>query len=1413
MTVDVQLLDNSVILPIFRYNGNDIYSDIEGSGGIGYGFDSLFYGNGSNQRGGFLLDITSNGTTTRFNGGSVGTLEFGGQQIVTRQQGLAGLTVTRKTFVPPDGYFARFLEVLQNPTPDPITVDVGITTNFYPSFSGGAPRVVASSSGDAVLDVTNPTTADRWVGIDDGNPADPFERSNEPAMAAVFDGPDAAVHVNQATLTRVGSGPAVLSYGWSNITVPANGSVALLHFGAVQLTPIGATASANRLQQSPPEALAGLTQDEIALVQNFVLPANGVSNVAPLNLRGTVSGLVFEADDTTPVSGSQVTFQSSNPIYSRLYRENSDDTGAFAVRPILSPLDSNGHVVVPVEPFTLTAQHPVTSVVTTANAVFPPGTTTVARNLTFAGTGAVRGTVRRHTGDAVTNGGSVRVTSTAPAFDGYVQIAPDGTYVAGGLKTATFTLRADASHPQGSGIPGIATVSVVAGQTTLADITLAATGNLTGTVRSATGAPAAFIFVLLRDASGSFDRSTSSDDTGAYLLTDVPEGAYFADVFEPNTGTRTTTPVVVVRDTTSTQDLLLVGLGTLSVNVVRASGAPAANAAVYVNESLNGYDRFIGVTDAGGTFVADNIAVGPFAVRAYHPDNTNLSAQVTGTMPANGAIVSVLVPLPPTGVVTGRVTTASGVAVANAFVSIDDGDQDFQSARTDANGQYTVTSVPAGRTLNISAQHPTNNVLRRRVTAQIASDGATLVQDLALPALATLRVTVLREDQTPLPGAQVDVRDSRSTSFRSGGTTDASGIVSIANVLEGAFIVRADLSGTFAGSTAATLVQGDDGQIVPVTIHAPVRGTIQGTITAGDGRTPVAFAFVEGINVDSGARVVTASANTAGFYTLTNVPTGVSGIRVVAHAPTNFATTAERTVTYQAGDTVTVDLTLPLSVITGRVLLPDGVTPVANASAFATQLQSDGRLKTYTSGGASQGTYFIYDVPPGPVTVTGQDSTTGLFASVAGTLVDAVTPLVADVVLPGSGAVTGTIRAANGQPVPTARVAVLSDGLRFVRSVTADASGVYTVPSVAVGPVWTQACLTTTQQCRVGAGLVPAVGASATVDMTLPDVGAVAGTVFAADGVTPVAGGSALLENVANAGPLSTGFRRSVTTDTSGQFTVSGVPEGPVNVIGLSSDGAGIGSGVVSAGTTSTVNAIIGTAVRLNFNLDGTDGFRYDVSCDGSISDGGTPDGALRDAYDGAFRLIVAGSSSPCVSAALVQQNGRELRFATGTTQILQVARRVFVPDTGGFARFLEIISNPTDVARTVTVQVDSNFGSDSSTHVVVAPSDTGNHYYVTDAQGRCCNPSIAHVIGGGGPVTSTTIGVVEGNDAVSTSWRATVPAHGTIIVMHFAVQRGIANAGDAQVEADLLSTLSDPLALSGLSTAERQQIVNFVVP
>src|SRR3990170_2759108 len=153
-----------------------------------------------NARGAAMLDVITGGTPTPFTGSTIGTIEDGGREVVTRENGLANLNVSRKVFVPVDGYFARYLETFANPGDQPVTIDVRLKTRIRgnsilwccPFWEVRHPLVVTTSSGDTNFSVSNPATADRWVVVDDVTDADPFITTNTPSLAFVLDGAAAA---------------------------------------------------------------------------------------------------------------------------------------------------------------------------------------------------------------------------------------------------------------------------------------------------------------------------------------------------------------------------------------------------------------------------------------------------------------------------------------------------------------------------------------------------------------------------------------------------------------------------------------------------------------------------------------------------------------------------------------------------------------------------------------------------------------------------------------------------------------------------------------------------------------------------------------------------------------------------------------------------------------------------------------------------------------------------------------------------------------------------------------------------------------------------------------------------------------------------------------------------------------------
>ncbi len=92
-----------------------------------------------------------------------------------------------------------------------------------------------------------------------------------------------------------------------------------------------ASAAADRLAQLAPEAIAGLTPDETALIRNFVVPADGTSTLDPLPpIAGTVTGRLLASDGVIVVPSGQMTFKSAIPVFGRTYTAFSNGaTGAF----------------------------------------------------------------------------------------------------------------------------------------------------------------------------------------------------------------------------------------------------------------------------------------------------------------------------------------------------------------------------------------------------------------------------------------------------------------------------------------------------------------------------------------------------------------------------------------------------------------------------------------------------------------------------------------------------------------------------------------------------------------------------------------------------------------------------------------------------------------------------------------------------------------------------------------------------------------------------------------------------------------------------------------------------------------------------------------------------------------------------
>ena len=227
--------------------------------------------------------------------------------------------------------------------------------------------------------------------------------------------------------------------------------------------------------------------------------------------------------------------------------------------------------------------------------------------------------------------------------------------------------------------------------------------------------------------------------------------------------------------------------------------------------------------------------------------------------------------------------------------------------------------------------------------------------------------------------------------------------------------------------------------------------------------------------------------------------------------------------------------------------------------------------------------------------------------------------------------------------------------------------------------------------------------------------------------------------------------------------------------------------------------------IDLPLTLNDANGFIWDIQRDGNINNGSS------DAYDGGMRLFIDNVQFPQFNAATSLQNGREVNLALANLSGLQISRRIYVPPTQAFVRYLDSLVNPSASDITVEVRIDTNLGSDGNTVIVrTSDGDTAiepvDFYVVTDdTSNGGGDPSLAHVYAGPGAAVTPVVTAPLGR--IIYTYSVTVPANSRATIMHFDSQN--ANRTIAIASADALLGLG-AATLDGMSEADLQDVVNF---
>lgn len=220
-------------------------------------------------------------------------------------------------------------------------------------------------------------------------------------------------------------------------------------------------------------------------------------------------------------------------------------------------------------------------------------------------------------------------------------------------------------------------------------------------------------------------------------------------------------------------------------------------------------------------------------------------------------------------------------------------------------------------------------------------------------------------------------------------------------------------------------------------------------------------------------------------------------------------------------------------------------------------------------------------------------------------------------------------------------------------------------------------------------------------------------------------------------------------------------------------------------------------------------GFTWDIQSYGNIFKG------TGDAFDGAFYLRVD-DSDVYFNQAAKSATGRELFFSNEYIPNLTVARRVFVPEDIGAARFIDSFSNTGDDYLNITVSRIGNLGSDGSTQVLKTSSgdlifDARDSFVISDDNDGQPGGDlvITHLIQGATPdnLAQRPVAASLVGDAIKSNYRITLRPGETVSLISLGLQR----ESLAQSETDITNMLLPSHAIwQGINPVEILNIVNL---
>jgi large repetitive protein len=497
---------------------------------------------------------------------------------------------------------------------------------------------------------------------------------------------------------------------------------------------------------------------------------------------------------------------------------------------------------------------------------------------------------------------------------------------------------------------------------------------------------------------------------------------------------------------------------------------------------------------------ASTDSTGSYSISA--PEGTyTLRAEKEGYSPRENRPRNPDIYLEAAGTLTGKVTRFDGVTpIVGASIRLrsKSDPKSFGFGKTDSQGQYRIQHIDPG-TYSIEAYHSDFQFDKFKSNFEITGPAGPL--DFRALVFGKIAGQV-SYNQIPMAGVLIKAQLNSEPTKHYYDFSHADGSYRMTEVPPGIYTVSAEIRNYEFTPIADVVVE--DAVLtdnVNFTPSISANGTLSGRITRSDGATPIEGLSVQCEDVADPQLYGSAMTDSAGLYEIEGLRTGVYNLSV--HLTGSIQRLKQANISVTDGSVTTVNLSTLDGAIFGTVTDNAG-NPLPNATVEAVAtIRSRFWTKTDASGG-----YRVEFLPAGVYTLSVRTEDNWIPQSVSGVVVGANQAVSGpDFTLQVGGQISGTVTDAFG-PIHKADVMAMS-GLFWIHSSCAESSedGTFTVSGLPSGSYM----LIVKAEGHVSTSIK---GISVVVGQTTagPDFvldtfgGGISGTVFADDGITPLAG-------------------------------------------------------------------------------------------------------------------------------------------------------------------------------------------------------------------------------------------------------------------------------------------------------------------